>query len=56
MKIYPMLAKVRDEVVPVPGSNPAPPMASGDAPAEVFEGLGYNSAEAKPPAPPKPNN
>jgi hypothetical protein len=55
MKLYPMLAKLRDEVVPTPGSNPPPgPVAGPNAPARVFEGIGYNTTETKTPPPPPP--
>jgi hypothetical protein len=55
LKIYPMLTKVRDDVIPVPGSGPAAPaMAGSSAPAEVFDGVGMNSTETKVPPPPKP--
>ena len=53
--LYMSLAKLRDEVVPVPGSSPPPaPVANSDAPGAVFEGMSYNHAEAKPPAPQPP--
>jgi hypothetical protein len=55
MKLYPVMAKLRDEVVPVPGSNPPPgPIAGPTVPGEVFEGIGYNTTETKTPPPPPP--
>jgi len=55
MKLYPELAKLRNEVIPSPGSNPPPsPTVDPSVPAEVFGALDYNHAEVKPPAPPKP--
>ena len=49
--IYPMLAKLRDEVIPASGTPAAPttPMVD-DAPGAIFDGLGYNHAERKTPA------
>jgi hypothetical protein len=53
-KLYPMLAKVRDEMSPG-GPAPSGPMMTGhEVPGEVFNGIGYNSTEVKTPAPPKP--
>jgi hypothetical protein len=55
MNLYPAVAKLRDEVVPVPGSNPpSGPVAGPGVPGEVFEGLGYNTTEKAPPPPPVP--
>ncbi len=52
--LYPMLAKLRDDVG-TQGAAPAPePTTDHGAPGEVFEGLGYKHAE-KPAAPPVAN-
>jgi hypothetical protein len=54
-KLYPMLARVRSEINPGPGSVPTGPTMTGhDVPGAVFDGIGYNTSEVKPPAPPKP--
>ena len=55
MMLYPMIAKLRDEVVPVPGSAPPSSPDVAGAPGEVFGGLGYNhTANQNPPPPPAP--
>ena len=54
MMLYPMLDKLRDELVPVPGSAPPTSPAVAAAPTEVFGGVGYNHAELKTPPPPAP--
>ena len=54
-KLFPMLDKLRDEAVPVPGSVPPNGFPANPAVAgEVFSGLGYNTTEVKTPPPPKP--
>ncbi len=54
-QLYTSLTKLRDEVIPAPGSAPPPAVAvSPDAPGAVFEGMNFNHAETKPPAPQPP--
>ena len=51
--LYPMVDKIRDEIVPVPGSAPPANSNNADAPAAVFGEMGYNH-NATPPPPPAP--
>jgi hypothetical protein len=56
MMLYPMIAKLRDEVSGVVPAN-APPMSPADvqaAPAAVFGTLGYTAPDNKVPPPPPP--
>jgi hypothetical protein len=53
-KLYPMVAKIRDEVSPSGPTMDGMNLSNHDAPGAVFDGIGYNSTEVKPPAPPKP--
>ncbi len=53
-KLYPMLAKVRSEVSPNGPTAPGSVATTHEIPGEIFDGLGYNSTEVKPPAPAKP--
>ncbi len=55
-KLYPMLAKVRAEMSTGASTTTEPTMTGHEVPGEVFDGVGYNSTEVKPPAPPKPGN
>ncbi len=51
--LFPMLAKIREDVVPTPAPvAPTSAQAVNDAPAAVFDGLGYKNAEIKPPVKP----
>ena len=55
LTLYPMLKKLRDEVATGAGSAPAISSDSvASAPGEVFDGLDFNHAEKKVPAPPAP--
>ena len=55
LTIYPMLAKLREEIIPAPGAAlPSTTVTASDAPGAVFDGLGYNHAETKAPAKPAP--
>ena len=55
MRLYPMLAKLRDEVSTGPAANPpAGPMAGNNIPGDLFDGIGDNTSESKTPPPPKP--
>ena len=54
-KLYPMIAKLRDQVSNDSGPSPeTPPMAVDHAPLEVFGNMDYNHAEKKIPPPPAP--
>jgi hypothetical protein len=53
--LYPMIAKLRDEVSGTPGAEPAiPSNAVASAPGEVFDAMDFNHAEKKVPPPPAP--
>jgi hypothetical protein len=55
MMLYPMIAKLRDDVSGAAGSAPPmSPTAVQAAPGEVFGALDYNHAEKKVPPPPAP--
>ena len=55
LMLYPMIAKLRDEVSGTPGAEPSMPSeAVASAPAEVFDSLDFNHAERKVPPPPAP--
>jgi hypothetical protein len=53
-QLYPLLVKVRDQVVPAPGSSPAdqPPTVGQDAPIAAFDKMTYDQIDGKPAAPP----
>jgi hypothetical protein len=54
-KLYPIIAKLRDEVSSVAGPTTSKPSGPVDsAPVEVFGSLDFNHAEKKVPAPPAP--
>ncbi len=53
-KLYPMIAKVRDEVSPNGPAPSGPAMTGHEVPGAVFDGIGYHSTEVKPPTPAKP--
>jgi hypothetical protein len=54
--LYPLLVKVRDEVVPTPGATPDPSPVATDAPLAAFDNVTYDhlDGKAKPPAPQPP--
>jgi hypothetical protein len=49
--LYPIVAKLRDEVVPVPGSAPPTTPNVDNAPGEVFGSMGYDHTAKTPPPP-----